>query len=1128
MKFKEKRLLSLILCVAMMLASVGSTYVYAENKDNHDHESKSVNAVALADSDAGEAPTITITPSSSDSWEGGNTETDVYCGAPTVRVYNADSVTVVKADGTEESHSAGESFVLNAPQQVSSEGIAYTIKAKNSNGETVKNATVYYMHWLAGRREYIYEDSCTVKANNMLKYLCKYCGTYYVPWSENTYRKSGSSGELHELETKTEQGCDGLTYTISRCKRENCNFVEVSTSGEPNGGIHTWKPVDKPATCVNDGISYEECEKCHAIRNVTVTYAIGHNIGGWGEHYTDNDCTKGGTYNSQCALCKKSFSKELKPSPSHTGVWKTTKAATCKEEGEQTRKCSRNGCNVVETERIPSKGVEHVYTNNVTKTPTCTEQGIRTYTCTICGDTYTEPIEPIDGPHTYQVHSVKSPTCNTTGTKTYKCSKCGDTYDETIAATGKHVYKDDNNCETEDVCSVCGTVVNKASQHEFGDYYTKPYDKNNHYRNCNKCSYVEQKAHYGEDDGLCTTALNCTACNALIKAAQPNHLPYDAKHVAPLPGQEELYHSRICKHEGCTYQYMTGFYVSRHTFVDNKCTECGYVLADHVHKYGNDYLSDETGHWHVCTVCGVRSEVEPHDKSAETGYEGSCHQAVRCSTCSYEVLPAHTTHSLSDGWHSDSEHHYKICTRKGCSYRDEYDHTMIDDDRNCTTPSVCSICHAQSVTGGQQHSWAVKEGSGTAYGHIRECTNPDCDFEELVAHEAGIAANCKDPAECWLCHTKFGSTNPDNHVGGEEIRNAKEATTTEEGYTGDVYCLGCNQIKTAGSVIPRIDDSHEHNYSGYLYDGEKHWHVCTVCNAKLEGSDTNHTFDPYVNEGDTHSRTCSVCGYKDEEAHDHSAEDYNCETALECVDCGAVIIEAQTHNFNGRAEGDKTGHWVACTNRNCRHVSETVEHIGGMASCTSGKHCEVCGVEYSDKDPNYHTGGTELRGHKNATTTEEGYTGDTYCLGCGELILKGKTIEKLPAEHEHRFGDWIYDETHHWRECECGDWDGYGEHTFEKGICTVCGAADPTYIPSESDPDAIYGDVNGDGKITVDDVTLIQKAIVFLVKFDENTTMLADVNNDGLVNILDVTLIQKYIVKLNYNTELVGKPVKTN
>ena len=113
-------------------------------------------------------------------------------------------------------------------------------------------------------------------------------------------------------------------------------------------------------------------------------------------------------------------------------------------------------------------------------------------------------------------------------------------------------------------------------------------------------------------------------------------------------------------------------------------------------------------------------------------------------------------------------------------------------------------------------------------------------------------------------------------------------------------------------------------------------------------------------------------------------------------------------------------------------------------------------------------------------------------------------------------------------ECKCGDWDGYGEHTFTKGFCTVCGAADPTYIPSVSDSNAIYGDVNGDGKITVDDVTLIQKSAVFLVTFDKNKSILTDVNNDGLINVLDVTLIQKYIVKLNYNTELVGKPVKTN
>ena len=46
----------------------------------------------------------------------------------------------------------------------------------------------------------------------------------------------------------------------------------------------------------------------------------------------------------------------------------------------------------------------------------------------------------------------------------------------------------------------------------------------------------------------------------------------------------------------------------------------------------------------------------------------------------------------------------------------------------------------------------------------------------------------------------------------------------------------------------------------------------------------------------------------------------------------------------------------------------------------------------TDKDPNNHTGGTEIRGAKAATATEDGYTGDTYCLGCGAMLAKGQVI----------------------------------------------------------------------------------------------------------------------------------------
>lgn len=44
-----------------------------------------------------------------------------------------------------------------------------------------------------------------------------------------------------------------------------------------------------------------------------------------------------------------------------------------------------------------------------------------------------------------------------------------------------------------------------------------------------------------------------------------------------------------------------------------------------------------------------------------------------------------------------------------------------------------------------------------------------------------------------------------------------------------------------------------------------------------------------------------------------------------------------------------------------------------------------------------HTGGTEVRGSVEATTSTEGYTGDTYCKGCDTKLADGKTIPKKTA-----------------------------------------------------------------------------------------------------------------------------------
>ena len=67
-------------------------------------------------------------------------------------------------------------------------------------------------------------------------------------------------------------------------------------------------------------------------------------------------------------------------------------------------------------------------------------------------------------------------------------------------------------------------------------------------------------------------------------------------------------------------------------------------------------------------------------------------------------------------------------------------------------------------------------------------------------------------------------------------------------------------------------------------------------------------------------------------------------------------------------------------------------HKGGTATCKDKAVCEVCQQPYGELDKNNHTGGTEIKDAKDATCTENGYTGDTCCKGCGAKLESGKVI----------------------------------------------------------------------------------------------------------------------------------------
>ena len=108
---------------------------------------------------------------------------------------------------------------------------------------------------------------------------------------------------------------------------------------------------------------------------------------------------------------------------------------------------------------------QHNYTKSITKQPTCTESGIKTFTCSICGDSRTEEI-PAAG-HSFSADWTidEEATCAKEGSKSHHCSVCGAVTDITSIPKTAHTYKNkkvtkrattSKNGTFTAVCSVCG------------------------------------------------------------------------------------------------------------------------------------------------------------------------------------------------------------------------------------------------------------------------------------------------------------------------------------------------------------------------------------------------------------------------------------------------------------------------------------------------------------------------------------------------------------------------------------------------------------------------------------------------------------------------------------------------
>ena len=160
-------------------------------------------------------------------------------------------------------------------------------------------------------------------------------------------------------------------------------------------------------------------------------------------------CTQTGyTGDTYCTDCNKLLStgKEL-AALGHDYKATVTKQPTTTEEGIRTYTCTRCSSSYTESiAKLPEEQHTHNYTGSIMKEATCTEPGARTYTCS-CGDSYTENI-PATG-HSYVSKVTKAATTTEEGIMTYTCSKCGHSYTQPIAKLESDDSSKDNGSQNQ-------------------------------------------------------------------------------------------------------------------------------------------------------------------------------------------------------------------------------------------------------------------------------------------------------------------------------------------------------------------------------------------------------------------------------------------------------------------------------------------------------------------------------------------------------------------------------------------------------------------------------------------------------------------------------------------------------
>ena len=708
---------------------------------------------------------------------------------------------------------------------------------------------------------------------------------------------------------------------------------------------------------------------------------------------------------------------------------------------------------------------EHVWNEGeTTVAATCTEDGVLTYTCTLCDEERTEPIARLG-------HDFTGEWQKDAQGHWHKCSRC-EAADDVVAHTMEDGEVITPATEEEEgtqkiVCSVCGYESIKTlpvlAGHSAASEWSS--DDTYHWHVCTAHGDCGMQLDKSEHDWTETDRVEATETAngkvtyecSVCKAAKEEILYYDGHVAATEWSSDKTHHWHKCTaHENCAEQMDK----AEHDWDDGEVTKaatcaqkgektftcaCGATKTEEIpqlaHDFSEEWSSDAEGHWHKCKNCDATDEKVAHEMQYINAPESNKHSS-ECKVCGYEgELTDHVwgegevtkpatlyakgertftcacgaTRKETIAARADFASDFTVENQDGAWSYGKAEVTAWEADKFAFKFTAATDKNADSwLIGGL----AIKSGWVNADGTLAIGYKVEKDIIAQIRAEFK-GTNATSRTSLRLAVMRGGALAGTAQFAADENSNAVSLERTVSLKAGDVLYIIINKEGTDGmgalnvTLTPATEEQSKHTASQeWSHDESSHWKTCAshlYCTEQLDKA-AHKTVLNKVDDAN-HSADCE-CGYKAVAPHDWNdgvvTEEATCTQdgvkTFTC-ECGATKtekIDRLGHDFAEEWAGDEDYHWHKCSR--CDATNDKAEHQWTE----------------TDRTP--------------ATETENGKV--TYeCSVC-----KAAKEEILYYDGHVAATEWSSDKTHHWHKCtaheNCAEQMDKAEHDWDDGEVT--------------------------------------------------------------------------------------------